>query len=544
MSFLVIFWRFVLSSDCMIDLGNGPERLDSWKEIAAHLGVSVRTAQRWAEAENLPARRHRDGPRGSVFAYRSEVESWLASRPHLREPVPATPASVPSIAVLPFLDLNHDEENEIFCDGLTEELINALAQVAGLRVVARTSTFQFKGKAADIRSIGGHLGVRTVFEGSVRRSGDRLRITAQLIHTADGCHFWSQRYDRTMQDVFELQEEISNGIVEALQASLAGGRRIRRPHSSDLEAYRLYLEGRHHWNKRTRAGILAAVECFERVLARDPGMALAWAGLADCYLMGGLAGEPLDEVLSKGRAAARRALELDSTLAEVHTTLAFAFATFDFDWVAAEAGFRRALELNPNYANAHLLYSAMVLSSTGRLDKGLDHLRRALELDPLSAVMTSALGTCYLMMRRFDQAISACARALELDPAYPWAHRWLGEAYLLKGRYEDAEAALSRIQAPMFVAGLLGYCYTRTNREAQARAILARLQDGNSPSFAIQLAILHLGLSDHDAALDCLQHARDARVPGINWIHIEPVWDELRGQRRFASLVESMRLAN
>jgi TolB-like protein/Flp pilus assembly protein TadD len=527
----------------MGDPGKVPERLDSWKEIAAHLAVSVRTAQRWAEAENLPARRHRGGPRGSVFAYRSELESWLANRPHLRGFTPETPPAAPSIAVLPFLDLNQDEENEIFCDGLTEELINALAQVPQLRVVARTSTFQFKGKAADVRSIGGRLGVRTVLEGSVRRTGDRLRITAQLINAADGCHFWSQRYDRMMQGVFELQEELANGIVEALQASLGGGRRIRRPHGADLETYRLYLEGRYHWNKRTRAGILAGVECFERVLARDSGMALAWAGLADCYLMGGLAGVPLEEALRKGRAAARQALELDGTLAEVHTTLAFTFAVFDYDWVAAEAGFRRALELNPNCANAHLLYAAVVLSSTGRLDEAFDHQRRALELDPLSAVMTSAMGTCYLMMRRFDQTISACRRALELDPAYPWAQRWLGEAYLLKGGYEEAEDAFSRIEAPMFAAGLLGYCYARTNREVQAREIVARLQYANSPTLGLQLAILHLGLGDQESALDCLKQACDAHVPGVNWLKIEPIWDGLRTQRRFADLLESVRLA-
>jgi TolB-like protein/Tfp pilus assembly protein PilF len=455
--------------------------------------------------------------------------------------VPKAAPAAQSIAVLPFLDLNQNEDNEIFCDGLTEELINALAHVPELRVVARTSAFQFKGRAADIRSIGGRLGVRTVLEGSVRRSGDRLRITAQLVNTADGCHFWSQRYDRMMQDIFELQEEIANGIVEALQASL-GGHRIRRPLGADLETYRLYLEGRFHWNKRTRAGILAAVECFERVLARDSGMALAWAGLADCYLMSGLAGVPLEGALLKGRAAARQALELDGTLAEVHTTLAFASAVFDYDWVAAEAGFRRALDLNPNYANAHLLYAAVVLSSTGRLEAAFDHQRRALELDPLSAVMTSAMGTCYLMMRRFDQAISACQRALELDPAYPWAYRWLGEAYLLKGRYEEAENAFSRIEAPMFAEGLLGFCYARTNRQAQAREIVARLQNTNSPALGLQLAILHLGLGDLQPAIDCLKQACNTHVPGIHWLKIEPIWDGLRTQRRFADLLESMGL--
>jgi len=463
----------------MKDPADGPERLNSWKEIAAHLGVSVRTAQRWSKREELPARRHSHAAQSSVFAYASELDSWLASRPHLREPAPEN-APAASIAVLPFADLNRDEENEIFSDGLTEELINALAQVEGLHVVARTSTFHFKGKSGDARAIAARLGVRTVLEGSVRRSGDRLRIIAQLINAADGCHVWSQRYDRQMQEVFELQEEIARSIVAALRGNLAGGR-ITRFYGGDLQDYTLYLEGRHHWNKRTRPGILAAVECFERVLARDPGMALAWAGLADCYLMGELVGMSTEETLRRGRAAAQKALEIDAKLPEAHTSLAFASALCEYDWAGAEMRFRRALDLSRNHANAHLLYSAVVLAPAGRLDEAVVHQQRACELDPLSAVMTTAMGACSVMLRQFDDAIAACRRALELDPGYPWAHRWLGETYLLRGLFEEAEKAFSQIEAPMFAAGFLCYCYAHTGRISQAKQLLQRLEGMRSP---------------------------------------------------------------
>jgi len=274
----------------MEDPEERPERLNSWKEIAAHLSVSVRTVQRWEKTEHLPAHRHKHAALGSVFAYKSELDAWWDSRPQLQEPVPK-PATAPSIAVLPFANLNRDEENEIFSDGLTEELIGALAQVEGLRVVARTSAFHFKGKTGDVRAIGSRLGVRTVLEGSVRRANDRLRITAQLINAADGCHLWSQHYDRRAQDVLNLQEEIARGIVEVLRVRLAG-KRLTGSYGNDFEAYADYLQGRHHWNKRTRSGILAAIECFERALARDPVMAPAWAGVGICYLMGAYAGVP------------------------------------------------------------------------------------------------------------------------------------------------------------------------------------------------------------------------------------------------------------
>jgi serine/threonine-protein kinase len=526
----------------MNDPATGPDRLNSWKEIAAHLRVSVRTAQRWEKTENLPAHRHRHAAADSVFAYRSELDAWWDRRPQLREPAVENPSPA-SIAVLPFANLNQDQQGEIFSDGLTEELINALTQVRGLQVAARTSSFHFKGKTGDARTIGAKLGVRALLEGSVRRDHDRLRITTQLINANDGCHLWSRRYDCLNEDVFEIQEEIGNSIAEALRGTLAGGR-IGRFYGSDFDNYALYLEGRHNWNKRTRSGVFTAVECFERVLAKDPRMAPAWAGLADCYLMGEYAGMAVEEAIRKGRAAAQKALEIDDALAEAHASLAFASAAYDYDWERAEIRLRHALELNPNYAQAHLFYAALVLGPAGRLDEAIDHQQRACQLDPLSAVMTSAIGTMALMLRHFDEAIAACRRALELDPGYPWAYRWLGEACLLKDSYDEAEDAFSRIDAPVFAAGFLGYCYARTHRELRARQLL-RMEAMNDPLLSVQAAVLHLGLGEHDLALDALERACETRaVPGVHWLKIEPIWDSLRIEPRFAGLLKRMRLAD
>jgi TolB-like protein/Flp pilus assembly protein TadD len=519
-------------------------RLNSWKEIAAHLGVSVRTAERWEKTGQLPARRHKHSALSSVFAYRAELDAWWDNRPRLEEPAPESGSASPSIAVLPFADLNRDQPNEIFSDGLTEELINALAQVEGLQVVARTSAFHFKGKTGDARAIGARLGVRTLLEGSVRRSEDRLRITAQLINAADGCHLWSRSFDRRMGDVFEIQEEIAQSIVEALRVKLTG-RTLTRQYSRDVEAFALYLEGRYHWNKRTGQGMLKAIECFERVLVRDAGMAPAWAGLADCYAMlPAFAGMPTGDALRKARMAAQNALKIDDSLAEAHASLAFISASYECDWRGAEASFLRALELNPNHAYSHLFYAAVVLGPTGRLEEASAHQRRARELDPLSPVVASAEGADCVMLRQYDKAISACRRALELDPGIPWTYRWLGEACLMKGLYDEAVSAFSNLAAPAFAAGMLGYCHAHSGRAPEARRLLRQLEGMDSPMLACQIAVLHLGLGEHDAAFDWLHKACSAQCLGICWLKVEPIWDELRSDKRFAAVLKRLGLAD
>ncbi len=519
-------------------------RLNSWKAIAAYLGVSVRTAQRWERAETLPAWRHKHDVLSSVFAYPAELDVWWHSRPDLQRASPETRLDAPSMAVLPFINMNRDEENEILSDGLTEELINALAQVEGLHVVARTSAFHFKGKTADIRTVGRQLGVRTILEGSLRRAGDRLRVTAQLINAADGCHLWSERFDRNMTDLFDLQEDIARAIVQALQVKLGMGR-ITRQYGEDLETHAVYLEGRYHCNRRTRAGFLKAVECFEQVLARNDRMAPAWAGLADCHaFLGPLAGIPFEEVLPRVKAAALRALEIDDSLPDAHCSLGFVAAVLEYDWPSAEGYFRRALQIHPDHANAHLWFGGHVCAPLGRLQEAALHAKLACELDPLSPPVLSSLGASWLMLRQPDQAVSACRKTLEFDPSYPLAHRWLGEAYLLKEMYDEAASAFSNIEAPVIAAGFLGYCRARTGREHDARQILQQLERTRNPSPALQIALVHLGLGDRAAALNWLHKASVERSMGVHWLKVEPIWDQLRSDPRFAAVLREMRLGD
>src|SRR5215470_12047163 len=275
--------------------------------------------------------------------------------------------STPSIAVLPFVNMSADEENEYFCDGLAEDLLNALAKIDGLKVAARTSAFSFKGKDVDLRDIGRRLGVETVLEGSVRKAGNRLRVNAQLVNVADGYSLWSERYDRELQDVFSIQEELSLAIVDGLRLKLPGIDRaaVLRRYTDNPAAYQLYLRGRYHQNKWTPEGLRKSVEHYEQAIAIDQDYALAYAGLADSYASLGAAnafGLPVKETAPKAKAAAIRALELDSTLAEAHSALALVKLNFEWDWQGAEEAFKRALELNPNYSTGHHWYSHYLIA--------------------------------------------------------------------------------------------------------------------------------------------------------------------------------------
>jgi serine/threonine-protein kinase len=453
------------------------------------------------------------------------------------------PSLLPSIAVLPFVDLNRDEGNEVFSDGLTEELINALAQVDGLHVVARTSAFHFKGKTGDARAIGASLGVQVIVEGSVRRVDDRLRITARAINSADGCHLLARRFDRRLGDVFQVQEEIARSIAEAVHVKF---KRTHTPqYSPDPDAFALYLEGRYYWNKRTRESILKAITCLERALDNDARIAPAWAGLADCYFMlPAISGASIAEALRKARIAAQNALDLDSTSADAHSSLGCISALYAYDWRDAEACFQRALAADPNHVNSHLFYAAVVLAPEGRLEEAGVQVRRACELDPLSPNATTALATHLVSVRQYHEAIATCRRSLEFDPALPWTYRWMGEACLMQGAYDEAANAFSKPDAPAFAAGMLGYCYARSGRVSEARGLLGDLIGMDNPMLACQIAILHLGLGDHDAAFDSLYRACSEHNLGIQWLKVEPIWDDLRPDPRFLTALRQMGLDN
>jgi len=407
-----------------------------------------------------------------------------------------------SIAVLPFTNLSAEKESEYFSDGLAEEILNALSQVAELSVAARSSSFSFKGKATDAGEIARRLHVAHLLEGSVRRSGDRLRITVQLVDARNGFQLWSERYDRDMQDIFEIQDEIARAIAERLRVTFATG--VRRG-TENLEAYELYLRGRHYWHERSPATLRMAVQYFEQSIAIDHGYALAYAGLADCYGILNFYGWMPDSVTQpKAYAAMTRAVALGSSLWECHFSQGFYVFYFDRAWRAAEAHFRKAISLNPRSSLA-CTYYALWLSNAGREQESIEFFTRARELDPLAPLvhgLTSA-GLCEL--RRFDAAERAALHALELQPAYMLASYWLGLACYGQRRYADGVLALEPVvalsRAPIFI-GLLGLGYGYAGRNADARSLLRELEDRASRGEHVPLwapLAIHVGLADTPA---------------------------------------------
>ena len=338
---------------------------------------------------------------------------------------------MPSIAVLPFTDLSAAKDQDYFCDGMAEEVINALTKLESLRVVARTSAFVFKDKREDIREIGRKLNVETLLEGSVRKAGNKLRVTAQLINVSDGYHLWSEKYDRDMADIFAIQDEISLAIVDKLKVKLLRDEKtaLVKRYTDNLEAYNLYLKGRYHWNKRTPEGLTKAIEYLRQVTEKDPGYALAYAGLADCYSMLEQAHVlPAKEAFPEAKKMAAKALQIDETLAEAHNSLAYVRWKYDWDWVGAEREFLRAFELNPNYATGHQWY-AVYLADMGQTDEAIKEIKKAQELDPLSLIINIASASILTCARQYDQAIEQCRKTLDMDPNFVVAHLPLGWIY-------------------------------------------------------------------------------------------------------------------
>jgi serine/threonine-protein kinase len=330
-----------------------------------------------------------------------------------------------SIAVLPFLNMSADPGNEYFSDGMTEEIINALTKLEGLRVAARTSAFAFKGVDRNLQDIGAQLGVSTILEGSVRQMGKRLRITAQLINVTDGYHLWSERYDREMEDVFAIQDEIAGAIVSTLRERFAEEQRTRvvRRYTDDVEAYQLYLQGRYVEKTRRRSGFAKGIDYFEQAIARDPNYALAYAGLADSYnLLAWYRFLPPREAFPKAHVAALKALEIDEMLPEAHTSLGVVNHYYDLDWHGAERCLTRALELNPKDATALHSYSEY-LASRGRLEEATEHITRAQQLEPLGLTINAGLGFVHYFCRRYDEAIERFLKTIELDPPGPGLHQ-------------------------------------------------------------------------------------------------------------------------
>jgi len=458
-----------------------------------------------------------------------------------------------SVAVLPFVNLSGNPENEYLSDGVSEEMINALVQLPDLRVPARSSSFFFKGKDLSLRQIGESLQVATVVEGSLRTAGSRLRITAQLIKVADGSHLWSETYDRELadtRDVITVEEEIARAIVGSLKLKLGEdtAAALVRRYTSDPDAYELYLRGRYFWNKRTAQDLHRAVEYFTRAIAEDSTYALAYSGVADTYvLMGQFGYLSEDQAYPKARAAATRALALDETLAEAHTSLARVLRN-DGDLAGAEREFRRAIEINPNYALAHSWYAITVLLESGRVEDAMREARLGVELEPHSAMRHSNLAGVFLTARRYDQAIAEYEKAVEMQDWEAW-HRFIGSAYLGAGRFDEAIRHFTRaIEGEQNARtpgdlGALGHVYARQGNRSEALRIRDRLlRTPRTGSVWEGLAIVYAGLGDKDRAFDALERARAAgfrlfRYPPLK---TDPLFDPLRSDPRFADLLKRL----
>ncbi len=447
-----------------------------------------------------------------------------------------------SIAVLPFVNLSSDPENEFLSDGISEDLLNALCGIEGLHVAARTSCFAFKGRNEDIRKVGEALGVETVLEGSVRKVDNKLRVTAQLINVADGFRLWSHSFDRQMQDVFAIQDDITSAIVAALRLRFVGRRGLTKLQTTSTEAYELYLKGRFFWNHRG-VGLNKALHYFELALLEDPNYALAMAGLADTYsLLHWYGYLPLAEVIPKASAAAKRALELDPQLAEAHTSLGFCLLHQERDWAGAEREFRRAIELNPRTVPGRY-WLGYQCSCLGNHEVAIEHCREAVEHEPFSPLARAFLGWMYYHAGDFDTAERELRKVLELDGNFVFGVWLLGKVLFASGQGDPALAALSKAselsRGAVWTQCVLGYARAKLGEPAAALTILAELQDVHKHIYvpAIALSLLYLGLGDLDSALawldkSCMDH--DAWAVAIK---VDPVYAELQTDARFNALL-------
>ncbi len=459
-----------------------------------------------------------------------------------------SPTATRSIAVLPFVNASPDAENEYLSDGITDELIDALAKISGLRVSSRSSVFALKGKSLDVRAVGALLSVSVVLEGTVRKAGDRLRITAQFTSTDDGRLLWSQRYDRQLVDVFAIQDEIAGTIVSTLRATMFTdlAEHVPRRYTENIQAYGLYLKGRYAWGKRTKEGVDEAVRFFEQAIAADPNYAPAYAGLADSYALDvDYRAIPVADSYARAKDYARKALALDETVPSAHASLAWALFIYDWDWEGAEREFHRAIELNPRYASAHQWF-AFLLCSRGQHDSALLEAHTALELDPASVSIRRAVGWLCHYARRYDTAHDHLARATEMDPTAVETCRILAQNFAMQGRLEEAERIFRETlllpTAGAYTKAGLGWLLGRVGRRAEAEQLLEELETAAREGYVspVPFAMLHIGLGNLDRALDWAERAYEERRGWLAYLKVNPMLDPLRNEPRFHALVAKM----
>jgi eukaryotic-like serine/threonine-protein kinase len=475
-----------------------------------------------------------------VGNWRERLPQWSITGSNIEQ--------IHSLAVLPLRNLSGDPAQEYFADGMTEELTTDLSKIGAVRVISRTSAMRYKGANKPLPEIARELNVDGVIEGSVERSGSRVRITAQLIHAPTDAHLWADSYERDLRDVLSLQDEVARDIANQIKIKLTPAEQARLSSSSpvDPQAYQSYLEGRYYWNLRTKEGLNKGIEYFRDAIAKDPHYALAYAGLAQSYVaQQGYRILPAEEAFPKAKAASLKAIQMDDGLAEAHTALAVVHAEYDFDWKAAEQEFKRAIELNPSYATAHQWYAEELSSEPGRSQESIAEMKRALELDPLSMAINTWFGAVLHWAGENDEAIAQLQKAIEMDRNFPIAHLWLGRVYLQKKMFKEAidefEIAVKLSGSQPHYLAWLGYGYAMSEHKSEAAKILTQLTQLSAHKYvpADEVAALCAGLGRRDQAFQWLQKAceQEGCPTAMSDVKSDPAFDNLRSDPRYADLL-------
>lgn len=494
---------------------------------------------------------------------------YFANRSGVRQPTPsgewkkpALPRVMPSIAVLPFLNLSSDKENEYFSDGLAEEIINALTKLENLRVTARTSAFAFRGENHDIGEIGNKLRVASVLEGSVRKAGNRVRVSVQLIGVEEGNNMWSERYDREMTDVFEIQDEISQAIVQNLKVRLGSqsgsGTDPERPvkslvkrYTDNLDAYDLYLKGRFDLYKMTGDGLHTSRRLFEEALKLDPNYALAYEGIAYSWYLSGFMGfmAPKD-AMPRAKAAVRRAIELDETVAEAHATLGVILALYDWDWAGAEREMIRSIELNGSSPACRDQYAFYFLRPMGRIEEAISETQQALSLDPMSILFRVHLAFLFYLQNKYEHSIAQFRKVLEMNPKYYLANAMMGNVHTLAGQYDEALACYAIAREAdadsKFIDSLQAMTLARAGRRAETVELLQKITQRAASDYIspVSIAYVHTAMGDADQAFENLDRAIQDRDPNLLGLKSNPIFESLREDPRYHALLKKMQLGD
>jgi serine/threonine-protein kinase len=459
---------------------------------------------------------------------------------------PSLPVPNKSIAVLPFDNLSRDPDNAYFCEGVQDEILTRLAKVADLKVISRTSTQHFKSTPDNLPQIAKQLGVAHIVEGSVQKAGDQVRVNVQLINALTDAHLWADTYDRKLTDIFGVESEIAKTIAETLQARLTGSEKssIAKTPTVNPGAYELYLRGRFFSEKRTGADLQKSIQYYDQAIAKDPNYPLAYVGLADSHLLLTAYGTlPPKEAAAPARAALKKALELDDSLAQAHASSGL-LATVELELKRGISELERAIQLNPNYATAHH-WIALPLTAIGQFDRGILEGKRAIELDPLSLIINADLCWVYFNGRHFDEAEAQARKTLEMDPRFYVAHYYLGEALQFKGKLADAIAEFQKafdLNNDPFSLAILGQAYARQGKTGEAQTVLAHLREQAKSQYVspYAFAVVLTGLGDKAHAIDELEHGYDDTGFYISLIKVDPLFDDLRGDPRFEALVQKV----